>query len=477
MVKKIKQRPRRLFYDEKTKRYYYLINNKKKYINVPKDMAPKAIARVNIQNVLSVPTRRKAIRPRASIKPITNEQVVSKLVPIAPISQNLTSGKYDIYKPRDDLEKKLTKIEEQQKAKDVKDTTNYFASVSGPPKPSRLKTDFTPPLSPKSKSFYETFMSKIRPSQPTETKQPPKKPQMNSKQFEASLIQFDKKTTGEISVDDYPKYLEWQQGSKTYSKYEPPQYDLWTSNIRFLPELETLPPEEKEDLSKIAREARNKYFVPLKEGSKIMVKGQSPNENQAGDIGIKRGTLEGFGIYSFYKLNGNGDYENDDDGIFNDELQEIFKDKMNKFLPVIASDKMNTLLPLVNKDTKKFGWIQNTETSNSMGRHWVAYFIDVPNMEVNYYDSLVENDGIPPKESMKGLKKIIDKIHPEYYLKFKYSTIRDQHPSSKNCGYFALKFLMDRYRNVPFKSASGYDKVYEDYGEGEKMIKRFKKYL
>jgi hypothetical protein len=98
-------------------------------------------------------------------------------------------------------------------------------------------------------------------------------------------------------------------------------------------------------------------------------------------------------------------------------------------------------------------------------------------MEVNYYDSLVENDGIPPKESMKGLKKIVDKIHPEYYLKFKYSTIRDQNPSSKNCGYFALKFIMDRYRNVPFKTASGYDKVYDYYGEGEKMIKHFKKYL
>ena len=33
---------------------------------------------------------------------------------------------------------------------------------------------------------------------------------------------------------------------------------------------------------------------------------------------------------------------------------------------------------------------------------------------------------------------------------------------------------MDRYRNVPFKVASGFDK---HYYAGEKMIKRFKKYL
>jgi Ulp1 family protease len=109
-----------------------------------------------------------------------------------------------------------------------------------------------------------------------------------------------------------------------------------------------------------------------------------------------------------------------------------------------------------------------------MGRHWIAYFIDIPNLEVNYYDSLTENDGEPPKESLKGLKKIIDKIHPEYYLLFKYNQIQDQSPSSKNCGYFALKFIMDRYRNVPFKVASGFDK---HYYAGEKMIKRFKKYL
>ena len=173
-------------------------------------------------------------------------------------------------------------------------------------------------------------------------------------------------------------------------------------------------------------------------------------------------------------MSGSGAYENDDDGIFNTELQEIFKDKMNKFLPVIPADKMDELLPLVNKDTKKFGWIQNTENSDSMGRHWVAYFIDIPNLEVNYYDSLTENEGEPPKESLKGLKKIIDKIHPEYYLLFKYNQIQDQSPSSKNCGYFALKFIMDRYRNVPFKVASGFDK---HYYAGEKMIKRFKKYL
>lgn len=543
MVKITKQRPRRLFYDEKTKRYFYLINNKKKYIKVNKDIGAKAIAYTNIQNILPAPVRRKAIRPRTSIKPITNEPIVSKLIPIAPISANLTERR--LYQPKDeDLEKRLTKIEERFKPVLVQPSiptpkptipststpipttpststpftfpspSSYFAKITKAkaPIPSTLgskepsitasKESSTTSLfgsrvaKPKTKevsSFFDFFKRKQKvvpqaPFKPTgseskedtrvgESKEPEKK-SMDKKQFEASLKKFEKslikKDDGEkkkkdLDIEDYNEYLEFQMKDKTYGKYEPANYDFWKSDIRFLPELQTLPPEERLSLEEEARKARMSYFVPLKEGSKIMVKRKEGEEKTKDEAEIPTG--------SFKKFIGNGDYENDDDGIFNDELQEIFKDKMNKFLPVIPADRMNELLPLVNKDTKKFGWIQNTEPAGSMGRHWVAYYIDIPNMEVNFYDSLVENNGEPPKSSLKGLKKIIDKIHPEYYLKFKYSQIRDQNPSSKNCGYFALKFIMDRYRNVPFKSATGYDKVYDNYNNGETEIKRFKKYL
>lgn len=89
MVKKtkIKQRPRRLFKDDKLGKYFYLIDGKKKYIKTGDITSEKQIARINIKNIMPVKVIRKAIRPRTSIKPITNQQVVSKL---APISQNLT---------------------------------------------------------------------------------------------------------------------------------------------------------------------------------------------------------------------------------------------------------------------------------------------------------------------------------------------------------------------------------------------------
>lgn len=426
MVKKIKQRPRRIFYDKKTKRYFYLINKKKKYIKIEKDMQPKQIAKINIQNVLPVPVRRKTIRPRETIRPIMNENIVTKLVPIAPVSQNL-SERYSLYTAKDTLEKKFKKLEEGLKAVDT--AKGQYKKMNQPPKIKQTAEEIVAEREADEPEFMAGIEAQREGTTPIET----------IGDTDVVVDRLTKKTN--FKRDDFILYA---QNSPNYPREFPP-FKYFTDEV--FPTL------------KNSNNPTKAVYLQAKEKFEERTKGK------------------GSGISEFLKLNGSGDYENDDDGIFNDELQEIFKDKMNKFLPVIASDKMNTLLPLVNRDTKKFSWIQNTDPQKSGGRHWVAYFIDVPHMEVNYYDSLVENDGIPPKESMKRLKKIIEKINPEYYLKFKYNTIREQNPSSKNCGYFALKFIMDRYRNVPFKTASGYDKVYENYEEGEKMIKRFKKYL
>ena len=409
---KIKRRPRRLFYDEKSKKYFYLINNKKKYIKINDGISAKAISKINIQNILPVSVRKKTIRPRTSIKPITNQQINTKLVPIAPIAQNL-SERYSLYKASDDLEKKLTKLEQQIKTKDIKEVKDKSTQDEKEEKK-------------KKQTGIQDFFSKTKKSTQDETKMEPEGKDQ-SKGFFGSF--FTPKKT---------------------------------------PKPSRLTPIDKEETKKKQTGIQDFFST-----TKKRIDDDSKEEVEPIDIGVVK--TVGRGISTFMNnMSGSGAYENDDDGIFNTELQEIFKDKMNKFLPVIPADKMDELLPLVNKDTKKFGWIQNTENSDSMGRHWVAYFIDIPNLEVNYYDSLTENEGEPPKESLKGLKKIIDKIHPEYYLLFKYNQIQDQSPSSKNCGYFALKFIMDRYRNVPFKVASGFDK---HYYAGEKMIKRFKKYL
>ena len=457
-----------------------MINNKKKYIKINDGISAKAISRVNIQNILPVSVRRKSIRPRTSIKPITNQQIITKLVPIAPIAQNL-SERYSLYKPSDDLEKKLTKLEQQTKTKDIKEedqstdkSKGFLSRIFNPiraPKPSTLTQIETLTQMKKERQESEKIIKKDIEEQRKndvnavnkgfiETNPPADLEDEGDIGFIGKINPF-KRRKKQVTVNDFIEQ------AKFYSAYpEFPPFE-WFSN-----EFSKLTGFNKPSLSRY-NEAKQLYakmkpnITLIDDDSKEEIE---PILKTEGNI-----TTFGRGISTFMNnMSGSGMYENDDDGIFNTELQEIFKDKMNKFLPVIPADKMDELLPLVNKDTKKFGWIQNTENSDSMGRHWVAYFIDIPNLEVNYYDSLAENDGEPPKESLKGLKKIIDKIHPEYYLLFKYNQIQDQSPSSKNCGYFALKFIMDRYRNVPFKVASGFDK---HYYAGEKMIKRFKKYL
>jgi hypothetical protein len=513
MAKKIKQRPRRLFYDDKKDKYFYLIKGKKKYIKPPtKTITTKEVSRINIRNIIPVPVRVRNIRPKGSLKAITNERIVSKAIPVS-VSQNIIPS---LYRTGDDFEKRLTKIEDKFKPVEKKPETKKPETNTGrrtgflsrflpsrTPKPTsssviakeREETEkqimkdvdkqreenkqIQGPTTniadlPKSNAFLDFFRNKK-----SDIKEPPpivSTKSMNSKNRDDALKKFNKNYKGELSVESYGDFLAFQSKDKVYSKYTPLEYDSWIRYPSFLTELEALPPEDRKELE---RNARLSYFAPLTTGSNIQVFNQGRFEDNKEDDFKGESKDEG-------RTSGFGQYENDDDGMYNDELQEIFEDKTNKFLPVIASDKMDTLLPLVNKDTKKFGWIQNTEPSGSMGRHWVAYFIDIPNYEVNYYDSLVENDGEPPLESLKGLKKIIDKIHPEYYLLFKYNQIRDQNYSSKNCGYFALKFIMDRYRNIPFKTATSYDTLYnyesddetiDNSGAGEKMIKKFKQFL
>ena len=62
---------------------------------------------------------------------------------------------------------------------------------------------------------------------------------------------------------------------------------------------------------------------------------------------------------------------------------------------------------------------------------------------------------------VKDIKPFIDKINPSVYLKFKINRIKHQSVSSENCGYFAMKFLMDRFNGKPWQDGSGYSDVRE----------------
>lgn len=525
MVKKTKLRPRRLFYDSDRKKYYYLINGVKKFIKTG-DISQKQLVKINIKNIVPVKTEVRKRRQPAETTLITSSKKVAPTL-LAPISANLTPN-LNLYKLKDNeklaerfsgLEKKIELLADTSKAKIPKPT------IGIPPSP----TPATPVPEPPSPIGPPPLVSSSSTPAPSTTK----KVKMNKNVAEKLINRFIKEG-GKSYIDfqdwfynnsdeyidglSFGRYTITQDFSQLFkTKYKEyisrPEYSLATSFLNNPPEPKKPEPKPEEkkpnimtmsDLNKDKERAKT-YAEAFKQGLSNIANALSPKSSKVapqatkgstttlttteddnpvdkGDINVPAGVPspeddENIPITLKKKETGKGKYEDDKNGIYNDELEQIFYDKLHKFVPVISSDEMWMIEKMVNKETKKIGWIQNTEPSSSGGRHWVAYFINIPEKEINYYDSLVENNGMPPPESMKGLKKIIDKINPEYYLKFKNNLCRYQNPKSNNCGYFSLKFILDRYNNIPFTECTGYDRVKNEYGEGEKMIKKFKKYL
>jgi len=113
---------------------------------------------------------------------------------------------------------------------------------------------------------------------------------------------------------------------------------------------------------------------------------------------------------------GEGKYSNWRKGLYDTQIHKIMENKAKRFVPVIMSDEIPTLLPYVSPKTKEFGFIINSTSSKTSGQHWRAVFIDVPNSEIDYYDSLVSQ---PTKEFLRDIKLLVDKINPNTYMKLK----------------------------------------------------------
>jgi len=65
-------------------------------------------------------------------------------------------------------------------------------------------------------------------------------------------------------------------------------------------------------------------------------------------------------------------------------------------------------------------------------------------------------------------------LQPDRDLLLKVNKVADQSEDSANCGYFAAKFLIDRFNGDSFAKASGYNK---QYPEGERAIESWKRHL
>jgi hypothetical protein len=119
------------------------------------------------------------------------------------------------------------------------------------------------------------------------------------------------------------------------------------------------------------------------------------------------------------------------------------------------------------KPRKPLSFIMLEDSYKPIG-HWVAVYIDPEDdLSLEYYNP-VGNE--PTERFQHEIKQVIQKLAPEVYLRFKVNRIQDQGKSS-NCGYFSVKFLMDRYSGKPFRECS----LFDDHVKGEAQIERFKK--
>ena len=154
------------------------------------------------------------------------------------------------------------------------------------------------------------------------------------------------------------------------------------------------------------------------------------------------------------------------------------------YLGTFASNELNKVAEKIKEKIKhysndkddRFSFIMNLDKSNQPGSHWVAVYID-PSFDrsLEYFDSFGDQ---PTEEFMKDIKKVINVLDPETYLKFKVNKIKQQRVNSDNCGYFAMFFLIKRYEGEPFSKITKYDEMEKRVtNKSEKEIKAFKKML
>ena len=56
-------------------------------------------------------------------------------------------------------------------------------------------------------------------------------------------------------------------------------------------------------------------------------------------------------------------------GMSGENIETVLKQKLHKYIPVIAANEIPTLLPYVNSKTKDFSFIINSEPSSQSGAH------------------------------------------------------------------------------------------------------------
>lgn len=518
-------RPRRLYVNPQG-RYYYIINGKKSFLKVPDNLTPKQIQAVNIQNIVQGPARRIRKKKKQAV-PIYG----SKILRSGDMIQTTTGGLPGfVFKPQ----RKILSISEIATKSDDNTTSKILDLLKEaiptffkkdeklpippveeipPPPPPPIPTDEEEALSEEEKLLKKMKDEELK-RQEKEEKRLRKEEKRRQRELEKEALREERERLKEenekLKKEQMFKKLEGDIERENIKQMEKEDKPIPAKEEpKPVPKPKILPPVTNLTAGHVKTFLRERYDDEYPGGfdnNKIanmrqlatslgITDIQKKNINEIRKLVIAElNNRRRAGLDKPYKGKG-GDDNDDDDGLYNDEIETIMKKRIKNYVPVVASDKVHELLQHVDKNDDFFTAVVNTDPTGTSGRHWTCIVMDnrddYPSAE--FFDSLAENS-TPPKALLDVMRKIAQKMNPEKYFKFKFNKLMRQNNKNMNCGFHVMKFIEDRYNGVPFEEASGWtDYVRRQkgsgapddskYGEGElkpyeKKIKNlFKSYL
>jgi len=482
-------RPNRLYLDSKN-RYYYIVDNKRKYIKVPPGMSQKQIQTINIKNVIGNVSARRMKRKKKRIRPVYSKKLVPKddMIKSGITYQGLPTYFFTPQKSFVDLGNISTRSNDTNTEKLI-DLLKGLKPVIDVDK--KIKIEIP---EPERKPKFTPMKPESRPTEDGTPTFTPMKPEPGSKLFETIKSEYEK--------------------SKEFIRKAREAPDLPVPTDKIL--LEKLKADEKKRDRRLISQLMNFEYIEKNERPTtfddwkriartnvgVDKEYSSKDSLQNAIRRILREDLKSIGRNledeSYMEPPGGGGKDDGDDGLYNDQISTIMKKRIKNFVPVVASDKVDELLLHVEPGDKFFAAVVNTEPSSSSGRHWRCIIIDnrddFPSAE--YFDPLAETERGPEESLISVMKRICKIMNPEKYCKFKYNLLRRQSYNKSNCGFHVMRFIEDRFNGIPFSEASGYDAYmkkqkgsgYEPIddsidGEGDlksyenKIKKQFKSYL
>jgi hypothetical protein len=156
-------------------------------------------------------------------------------------------------------------------------------------------------------------------------------------------------------------------------------------------------------------------------------------------------------------------------GLYNYEIEKIMK-PFKDYLGCYANDQIDILIKYIkDNNIKKGGAILNTNNLKDKEGHWVAIWFDtIEDCSFEYYDPFGNN----PKSSylINKFKQLFEDLETDCYIKVKINKIKAQSITSNNCGWYSIKYILERANSIPYKITTKYKKI----SNNEKDIKELK---